>query len=152
MALIYLASPYSHNDPAIMQQRADQVAEMAAYLMQAGLHVFAPIPHGVALAKYGLPTDYEGFWKPYCHDTLGRCDMLVVLTLDGWETSTGVQDEIALADDLGTYTEYMPYMDKSSALIVANGLNMAAKINVRGEHSAASKVARAAKAKGHGRP
>lgn len=111
--LFYLASPFTHDDVQIRNLRTEQVAEVAAYLMQAGLFVFAPIPHGVLISKYGLPDGYEEFWKPYCHTTLGRCDSLIVLKLDGWEESTGVQDEILIARQLGKPIYYIEHRDEA---------------------------------------
>jgi len=105
----YLASPFTHEDKHVQATRAEQVAEAAAYLMQAGLFVFAPVPHGAAIAKYGLPDGYDEFWKPYCHATLGRCDILIVLMLDGWKTSTGVQDEIAFAHQKNMPIYYLDF-------------------------------------------
>lgn len=43
--MIYLASPYSHPDPAVEELRFEAACEAACKLMQQGHHVFSPIAH-----------------------------------------------------------------------------------------------------------
>lgn len=98
--MIYLASPYSHPDAAVREQRFHSVCRMAATLMQQGDVVFAPIVHGHPLVGHGLPTDWP-FWERFDREHLRRCDELVVLMLDGWRESVGVAAEIRIAAELG---------------------------------------------------
>lgn len=95
--LYYLASPYTHPDPEVQIARAEQAAEAAAILKRMGHHIFAPIPHGVMLAKYGLPHGYDEFWKPFSRNVISRLDGVVVLKLKDWQISTGVIDEAQYA-------------------------------------------------------
>lgn len=90
--LIYLASPYTHNDEAVREHRAQQAAKAAAALFNQGHHVFAPIPHGHAIAEHGLPVEIE-FWEAYCKNMLDRCDLMLVLQIEGWTTSKGISIE-----------------------------------------------------------
>lgn len=106
MSLIYLASPYTHEEAAVREQRFDAVCEYAAKLMRAGLHVFSPIAHGHAIARYNLPVEFD-FWQGYCEKTLGRCDRVVVLQLDGWRESKGVTHEVKLAKRLRLPVEHV---------------------------------------------
>ena len=99
MRLIYLASPYSHPDRQIQEQRFQAACQQAALMMQAGDLVFSPIAHTHPIAAFGLPGDWE-FWQAYDRAMLERCDELAVLQLDGWEESIGVQAEIAIAKEL----------------------------------------------------
>jgi hypothetical protein len=98
--MIYLASPYTHPDPAVREQRFDAACVVAALLLREGHLVFSPIAHSHPLMRFGLPIEWD-FWSRYdsCH--LERCDEVLVLMLDGWEESRGVQAEIALAKSLG---------------------------------------------------
>jgi len=98
--MIYLASPYSHPDEDVRQQRFEAVCKAAASLMRAGEIVFSPIAHGHPIAQHGLPTDWR-FWERQCREQIDRCDEVVVLTLDGWRESEGVQAEIQIAADMG---------------------------------------------------
>ena len=104
--MIYLASPYSHPDATIREQRFHDVCRMAARLMQQGHVVFAPIVHGHPLVDHGLPTDWL-FWERFDREHLRRCDELVVLRLDGWRESVGVAAEIRFAAELGKPVRYI---------------------------------------------
>lgn len=117
--LYYLASPYSHSDVTVRNMRADQAAQAAAILKRNGYHVFAPIPHGHMMVPHGLPGGYEEFWKPYCRNIISRVDVLLVLTLDGWKDSVGVQDEIAVAEEL-----HLPVIPLSLTNLVNNKVTL----------------------------
>ena len=104
--MIYLASPYSHPDPAVRQGRFCAACQAAAGLMRVGHAVFSPIAHCHPLVEFGLPTDWE-FWQRCDIEHLKRCDEVVVLTLDGWEASAGVQAEIRIATELGRPVSYL---------------------------------------------
>ena len=104
-SLDYLASPYSHPDPAVREVRFQAVCRAAAVLMGAGLHVFSPIAHTHPIALVGeLPGDWE-YWAKYDEAVLQTCRSIVVLQLDGWNASRGVQGErdIATLLHLPTY-------------------------------------------------
>jgi hypothetical protein len=47
------------------------------------------------------------FWEQYDRKFLERCDEVVVLMLDGWEESVGVQAEIRIAGELGKPVRYL---------------------------------------------
>lgn len=99
--MIYLASPYSHPDPAIRQARHDAVCRYAAKLMRVGLVVFSPIAHSHAIAMIeNLPVTWE-FWRKQDEHMLDLASILLVLCLDGWQESVGVQAEIAYAHRRG---------------------------------------------------
>lgn len=104
--MIYLASPYSHPDPAVREARFQQVCRAAAALIRAGRPVFSPIAHSHPIAAYGLPTDWA-FWESLLRNYLGRCDELVVLIMDGWRESVGVTAEITIATELGKPVSYL---------------------------------------------
>ena len=104
--MIYLASPYSHPDEAIREERYRSACAATVRLLRAGKSVFSPIVLTHGLVAYGLPTDWS-FWEFYDRDHLERCDDLVVLTIDGWDQSIGVAAEIALAMGLGKPIRYL---------------------------------------------
>ena len=97
MKKIYLASPYTHKDPAVMQERFERVCKKAGALMNEGYLVFSPIAHGhpIALAV-NLPKDYE-FWEEYCRSFVQWADEVWILKLDGWHVSVGIEGEIITA-------------------------------------------------------
>ena len=94
--MIYLASPYTHVDDAVRESRFDAACLATSTLLRAGLHVYSPIVHSHPLVRYGLPIEWE-FWQAHDCEHLRRCDSMIVLTLDGWKLSRGVQAEINLA-------------------------------------------------------
>lgn len=98
--MIYLASPYTHPDPAVRQERFEAACRAAAALMRRGRICFSPIAHSHPLCQYGLPGDWE-FWQRQDLEFLAACDEVVVLKLDGWQHSRGIQAEIAAARALG---------------------------------------------------
>ena len=97
--MIYLASPYSHPDPAVRERRFRDACRAAAALLRSGRAVFSPIAHSHPLVAHGLPTDWS-FWEWQDREHLARCDEVMVLMLDGWEESVGVREEIRIAREM----------------------------------------------------
>ncbi len=104
--MIYLASPYSHPEPAVRQWRYEAACQATAELLRRGHVVVSPIVHSHALVRFGLPGDWE-FWQRCDAALLCRCQRLFVLTLEGWRESRGVQAEIDLAIDLDLPIDYL---------------------------------------------
>ena len=97
--MIYLASPYSHDDPKVREARFQAVCRVAGRLMREGVHVFSPIAHTHPIALAGdLPKGWD-FWAEFDRQMVQACEELWILRLPGWEMSTGVQAEIKLAKD-----------------------------------------------------
>lgn len=99
MRLVYLASPYSHPDKQVQQQRFQAVCHQAAEMMRSGELLFSPVAHTHPIAQFGLPGDWS-FWQACDRAILERCDELAVLKLPGWDESVGVQAEIAIAKEM----------------------------------------------------
>ena len=110
--LVYLCSPYSHSDLAIRQARFDAACRAAAKLIRQGRVIFSPIAHSHVLCQYGLPLDWQ-FWEQLDRRFLDLCDEVVVLMLDGWRESVGVQAEIAIARELGKPVTYLRVADQA---------------------------------------
>ncbi|EYR81914.1 DUF1937 family protein [Shinella sp. DD12] len=89
---LYLGSPYSKYE-AGHDAAARVVADAAATLMRRGLVIYSPIAHGHAIAAHGLPLDWA-FWKAQCQPLIDGAVGLIVLTMDGWQESVGLQYEI----------------------------------------------------------
>jgi len=104
--MIYLASPYSHPDAQVREARFEAACRVAAELVSAGHVVFSPIVHGHPLVRFGLPTDW-GFWQRHDREYLGRSKLLLVVALDDWQQSVGVQAEISIARALGLPVAYL---------------------------------------------
>lgn len=105
--MIYLATPYSDPDPAVREYRFRQVNKAAAKLISQGYHVFSPISQTHSIAAEGdLPKDWK-YWEKYDRKMLGCCDRFMVLKLDGWVESVGVNAEMKIAIQIGMAVEYM---------------------------------------------
>lgn len=108
MSLCYLASPYTHVDPAIREQRYLAVCKKAAELMLAGKVIFSPIAHSHPIAEQmpdGCAVDGK-LWQKQDAPYVEFCDEMIVLMLDGWENSSGVRHEIERANQRGIPVSY----------------------------------------------
>ena len=95
--VIYLASPYSHPDPEVMQLRFHEISLKAAELVKEGYVVLSPITYGHTLVEHlTMPTDFE-FWQSFCISLLAKCDQMAVYEMVDWEKSRGVLNEIKYA-------------------------------------------------------
>ena len=108
--MIYLASPYSHPDPAIRDQRYLAACRATVRLLLAGQTVFSPVVHGHPLVQLGVSGDWR-FWARHDEQYLRRCDHVMVLRVEGWKESEGVQAEIELATRLGIPVVYAQERD-----------------------------------------
>jgi len=97
----YLASPYTHKDPAVMQARYNRVVDVQTKLYDEGHAVFCPIAHSheAQCRMTAFRKDQASFWLDEIDIPLmDVCDELLILTLDGWAVSFGVGEEIRAAD------------------------------------------------------
>lgn len=95
--IAYLAAPYSHRDPVVTESRMKLFAKCDAVLMARGIFTVSPLlKHLVRTHVNDMPGDWK-FWSDYSEVLLRKCNSVIVLKMDGWEVSTGVQGEIALA-------------------------------------------------------
>jgi nucleoside 2-deoxyribosyltransferase len=104
--LIYLASPFSHPDHLVRRQRFEAACRAAAELIRQGKIVFSPIAHSFNVCAYGVPLDWR-FWEKHDRRFLEACDEVIVLTIDGWLESVGVQAEIDIAQELGKPVSFL---------------------------------------------
>lgn len=99
--MIYLASPYTHRDPAVMEERFEKVTAVAAQLINRGHIIYSPIMHFHPIAvRHELPRDFA-FWKEVNLQILKRCDELWILDLVGLSESRGVMEERLFAREQG---------------------------------------------------
>ena len=106
MSFSYIASPYSSPNGVVMTERFKQVESFVAQLLIADHFVYSPIVHCHELARgHELRTDFD-YWQRYNRAMLSKASLLIVLMLDGWEDSKGVQAEIAFAEQCGIPVDY----------------------------------------------
>jgi nucleoside 2-deoxyribosyltransferase len=117
--MIYLASPYSHANPSIREQRYLAACRATATLIRAGQVVFSPVVHSHPLVAFGLPTAWAA-WERIDRAFLERCDEVAVLMLDGWDQSVGVRAELRIARELGKPVRFLE-VDATGSPTFANG-------------------------------
>lgn len=99
---IYLASPYSHPDAKVRQQRFEAVCKKAAELMLAGHNVFSPVAHSHPISLHLGNSLENQFWLRQDITFLIKwADEMWVLTLDGWKESKGIEVETKVANRKG---------------------------------------------------
>ena len=98
---IFVISPYTDDDPAIIAQRVRAAEKYIANLTQQGIVAYSTIAAMDHIVhEYELRSDYA-FWRKHC-ETMMECSKEVhVLQLDGWKESEGVQQEMLWALNLG---------------------------------------------------
>jgi len=115
---IYLASPYSHTDPGVMEWRYRMALRAAATLMKRGNAVYSPIAHSHEIGKYlkmqaggNINPRNHKFWIDQCLVLLRSAGSVAVLKLPGWEESLGVAEEIEFAKSNDIHVEYFDPAD-----------------------------------------
>lgn len=104
--MIYLASPYAHPDPEVMELRFHAVCVYTATRLLLGEVVYSPIAHNHYLAcNFDLPRTWD-FWQKLDLPMLERADSLRVLMLEGWKESKGIAAEVDYAKSLGKEVVY----------------------------------------------
>lgn len=103
--MIYVAGPYYSPDPAVIQHRMERVYSFMAHLMKMELHCVSPLLFHEIVKEHELPNNFA-YWDKYSFNLLKRCDKMIVLCLNGWKESKGVQAEIKFCEDNGIPVEY----------------------------------------------
>lgn len=94
--LYYLAVPYQGSDEQRAYRTEISLKATAEFLRQ-GIHLFAPIIYVNQIAKeLNLPSTEERrkVIMPYLFDFLKISKGMILITLEGWQDSWGVQQEL----------------------------------------------------------
>lgn len=106
--MIYLATPISHEDPKVEAFRIATANRAASILHDAGIPVFSPASHGGPIASLSAIRQSWSYWEKVDIPILTLCcTHLVVLCVEGWERSVGVQAEIEAAFDANLTLVYI---------------------------------------------
>ena len=106
---MYLASPYTHPDPKVREERYVLACKKAAELMLAGKVIFCPIAHSHPIAEHmpvGKIVD-GAFWKRQDEPYVAICDEMIVYMLPGWDKSSGIAHEVRVAEQRGIPITYI---------------------------------------------
>ena len=104
---LYLSAPYTHPDPAVVQDRIQRFCAYAARIEAEGeYHAVSALYNQLLLDRgQSLPSTWE-YWESYSLSLLLISKRMTVLTLDGWDKSTGVAGEISMAQKAGIPINY----------------------------------------------
>jgi hypothetical protein len=105
--MIFIASPYTHPDYSVRQRRYKRVQEYTHRCMQLGEVVFSPIVYGHVFVQYDERAITSDYWKDFNDHMLMASTSMRVYCLPGWDTSAGVDAEIAYAYRLTIPMEYV---------------------------------------------
>ena len=116
--MIYLASPYSHEDPDVMDRRFRAACMATARLIKkTGKNVFSPIAHSHSVSSESkLPTDWN-YWSKIDEEYLGMADEVHILSLPGHDVSVGVNAEIGIAMNKGLKITFQPPTEEELAIL-----------------------------------
>ena len=107
--MIFIASPYLHDAPEVMEHRYLTVEQYVAECIIQGECVISPVVNYHHMSeRFNMRKDYK-FWKEVNHDLLERSDSIRVLMLPDWRQSKGVLDELALSNYINMPVEFIEY-------------------------------------------
>lgn len=110
MKLYFIACPYSDKNKEVVEQRFNQCTEVATALSLAGHAVYSQITMTHPINLVASAQGKKITWTPIDEAYMSRCDELIVLTLPGWDKSSGVAGEIEYFKSRGrkvwTYDEF----------------------------------------------
>jgi hypothetical protein len=108
--IIYLACPYTDVSFEVRERRYRAATIAAASLIRQGRIVFSPItmthPIDVVLAGQKGTLGSE-FWVQFDEAFMGCCSEMVILKVDGWENSSGIEREKRFFEARGLPVRYL---------------------------------------------
>lgn len=91
----YLGMPYSHGAPYMREDRWKKGLHVNGILMANRVHIYNPIHATHELAQvHQLPYEHE-FWIDFNRHFIDGSVGMIILALDGWMYSRGLEQEIA---------------------------------------------------------
>lgn len=105
--VVYIGSPYSlYRDG--LAAAAEDVADIAAYLMHHGVRWFCPVTMGHPVGgRRGIDPRDQARWERQNLPFMRMCGALVVAELDGWRDSAGLRGEIDYFERAGKPILYL---------------------------------------------
>jgi predicted membrane-bound dolichyl-phosphate-mannose-protein mannosyltransferase len=118
MYLIYLASPHSHEDYMVMQNRYEKARDAVAILQRENIMVLSPICHShpPQMVNKDIKANYESY-REFDEKLIYVSDELWVLIIEGWNHSYGIMHEVRYADSLNKVIKVVRINYSSRSLI-----------------------------------
>jgi hypothetical protein len=120
--LIYVAQPYSHNNPKTIRSRVRSGAEYISLHLNCpdDTVYYSPVCHGETVYQLGnAGSDYK-VWRAHSIGMLSLASEVHVLCLPGWQISVGVADEISYANKNGIPVRYFRQVDNEFSEVDIN--------------------------------
>lgn len=107
-SLWYIATPYTHPDPKVVEKRVKDTEDCVVHIIKSFHDVvpFSPILYSLSLQRSGIENPSREGWYAFGLAFLRKADRVVVMEFDGWESSIGVALEIAFAKAKGLPISY----------------------------------------------
>lgn len=99
----YIASPYTHSNSFVRIGRYEKVLDFTVWLAKE-FHIFgySPIVHSHPMVlDHDMPVEINNFWQEWNETMIYASIGLVILQLNGWDKSKGIELEIQYAKELG---------------------------------------------------
>ena len=120
--LVYVATPFTHDETVVENNRAALVGLVSAKLELAGISVFSPITHSEGLRKYAEFDGTYETWKKTDRLFVQKLDEIWILKIKGWRESEGVTDEIAWAVGHCKPVKYIVFDQISNVLEIKDSM------------------------------
>lgn len=122
MRLIYLASPYKHEDEDILRRRKDAAAAAVAFFINSDADImpYSPIVHWHEVAvNHELPHDFH-FWQTLDFFMIKKSAAFWILTLEGWRESFGISQELEFSRDIQKPVLYITQSSDSADYVLTD--------------------------------
>ena len=106
--VIYVASPYWHQNPSVRRARADAAQAVTSGMILRGEPVFSPIVYSASIQERGGVRPAQG-WYEFDLNFLAVARSMTVLEIPGWEQSRGILIELGFARARGIPLERMDW-------------------------------------------
>ena len=118
--IVYIAGPYSNNNPNIVDENIGRARQIAIALMDMGYGVIVPHLNTFKFENTCQNTTYEDFQELYLRLMIRGSD--AILFIPGWQDSKGCKMEKLVADalDLPVYTIVSDLMEDFPPTIVSD--------------------------------
>ena len=107
--IVYLACPYTDRDPRVRRWRFHMATAAAATLVKRGVVVFSPVTmtHPMDVVLAGENTLGSEFWGKFDEAFMDKCSEMIILEIDGWDSSSGIRREIEFFKKSGKPISFM---------------------------------------------